>query len=416
MYDWANSVYSLVIATAIFPIYFYEVTPGQIEFLGGWFPRESIRAYAISAAYVLIVVFAPLLSGIADARRLKKTFLMSACYFGAAACIGLFGYGAETYMLGLLLFMAATFAFGLSDNFYNAFLPEIATPDRFDRISARGYTLGYLGSTLLLAFSLAVVLQSETFGLTAGEATRFTFVLTGLWWAGFGTFTFVRLRSRHDPEADRKSIWSGFQELRYCVDQLRRMPVLRNFLTVFLLYNIGLQTVMYMATDFGKVELELETGALIGALMAIQIIGMAGAYIFARVSEIRGNIFALKIAVVIWTVIVVTAYFITSAVEFYALGAAVGLVMGGIQSVSRATYSKLIPQAHDANASFFSFYSALDKLSIIVGTAIFGIVREATGSMREAILFLIVFFAASLAALFLIRWNRPDIETGRAEA
>jgi len=335
---------------------------------------------------------------------LKKRFLMMACYTGATCCIGLYFFTANSIFLGLGLFVGATFCFAVSDQFYNSFLPEIATPDRFDQLSAKGYSLGYIGSVLLLIISLVFVMQPGWFGMETGSATRLSFVLTGLWWAGFGTFTFSRLRNDHETEA-RTDVENGFQELLKSLKRVPTVPLLGRFLLTFFFYNMGLQTVMYIATDFGKGELKLEDSSLIIALLIIQLIAIGGSYFFAILSERRGNIFALKVAVLIWIGIVFYAWFINSAVEFYILGAAVGWVMGGMQSTSRAAYARLLPAEDEGHASFFSFYSVLDKVAIIVGTFAFGLINELTGSMRNSIVFLAVFFVIGFVLLVITKWQ-----------
>lgn len=403
-YDWANSVYSLVIATAVFPIYYLAITPERVSILGAEFNRVSLRSYTISLAYLLIVLLGPLLAGRADARRQKKRFLMFACYAGATSCAGLFFFTGDSIYLGLGLFVSATFFFALSDQFYNSFLPEVATPDRFDQLSARGYSLGYMGSVILLVASLVIIQKPDWFGMEAGSATRLSFVLTGVWWAVFGTYTFRHLRNDHETEA-RANVRTGFQELLYCLRRVPSIPLLGRFLLTFFFYNMGLQTVMNVATDFGTDELKLESGSLIVALLLIQLIAIGGAYFFAILSEKKGNVYALKVAVLMWTGIIVYAWFIETAAEFYGLGAAVGWVMGGTQSTSRAAYSRLLPQDKEGGASFFSFYSVLDKVAVIVGTFCFGFVNEQTGSMRYAIIFLALFFAVGYLLLALTRWQ-----------
>jgi UMF1 family MFS transporter len=339
----------------------------------------------------------------------KKVFLMAACYTGAIACACLAGFSPEMIVLGMGCFVLATFSFALSDGFYNAFLPDIVTPDRYDRVSARGYSLGYVGSVLLVILCLVLVFNAEALGMTAGQTTRIAFIITGLWWAGFGTFTFLRLRERK-PSTPAKintdALTAGFRELIRCTVELAKLPTLRLFLITFFFYDMGVQTVMNIATDFGADELHLETGTMIIALLIIQFIAIIGAYFFSWLSERHGNIVALQTAVIIWCGICSYAYFITTAVEFYTLGALVGLTMGGIQSTSRAAYSKLLPADHPANASFFSFYSVLDKIAVIVGTFIFGLTRDITHSMRSSIIFLITFFVIGLVLLTVVNWGK----------
>jgi len=411
VYDWANSVYPLVIATAIFPIYYATVVPLEVDWMGVTMNRVSLRSYAISFSYLLIVLLVPIMSGVADFKNWKKGFLMLACYSGALSCGGLYFFTSETLTLGIILFIISSFCFAMSDSFYNAFLPDIATADRFDGLSARGFSLGYIGSSILLLLALILVFSSDVFGVSKGVGTRLGFVLTAIWWAGFGTFTFLRLKERKNNTFPTGNMFGqGFQELWICLKELAKKPILSRFLLTFLFYDMGLQTVMFMATDFGAEELKLSTEPLIIALLLIQLIGAPGAYCFALLSKKKGNIFALKILVIIWIAICSYAYFIKTDIEFYVLGAVVGCVMGGMQSVSRATYSKLLPQNHPGNASFFSFYSVTDKVAIVGGTLIFGLMNQLTGSMRASVLFLISFFIIGLALLIFNRWDNKLIK------
>jgi UMF1 family MFS transporter len=408
MYDWANSVYALVIATALFPIYYNAVAPEKVALLGFMVDKTSLRAYAISFSYALMLIFGPYLGGVADTRNLKKVFLMIACYLGAIGCILLYGFDGDHVLWGIICFTIATFSYALGDSFYNAFLPEIATPDRFDRLSARGFSMGYAGSVILLVLALVLVMNASSFGMEKAIATKIGFVLTGVWWAGFGTYTFVHLRNR-PRTITVDSPATGWAELIYCIKRVQHMPMTRWFLLTFLAYNTGVQTVMNISADFGTRELQLESNNLIIALLIIQLIGIGGAYLFSYISEQKGNIFTLKLAVIAWVGIVSYAYFIDSAVEFYSLGAMVGLLMGGTQATSRSAYSKLLPTDHNANASFFSFYSVLDKVAIISGTLVFGIVQQQTGSMRSAVIFLIFFFVLGLTLLLTGNWKRTDV-------
>ena len=407
MYDWANSVYALVIATALFPIYYDAVAPDQISLWGMLINKTSLRVYAISFSYAVMLVVGPYLAGVADARNLKKMFLMIACYLGALACIALWNFDEAHIIWGIVCFVLATIAYALGDSFYNAFLPEIATPDRYDHLSARGFSLGYTGSVILLIGALALVMNAPALGLTTDTATRTGFVMTGIWWAGFGTYTFLNLKNRPKTISANNPA-TGWGELIYCLKRLKSLPLLKWFLVTFFSYNIGVQTVMYISVDFGTAELKLNADNLIIALLLIQLIGIGGAYIFSYLSERKGNIFTLKIAVLGWGGIVSYAYFINSAFEFYTLGVLVGFLMGGTQSTSRSAYTKMIPSDHNSNASFFSFYSFIDKVSIITGTFVFGLVKQLTGSMRDAIIFLIFFFLLGFTLLQFITWKHSD--------
>lgn len=413
-YEWANSVYSIVIATAIFPIYYNAVTPQRVTLFGGEIDRVSLRSFSISAAYLLIVLLGPLLAGRADARRQKKRFLMASCYAGATSCTGLFFFTGDSVFLGLGLFVSASFFYALSDQFFHSFLPDIATPDRYDRLSARGYSLGFAGSVLLLLASLAIIQKPEWFGMEAASAMRLSFALTGLWWAGFGSYTFYHLRNdrKADPNAKTRT---GFQELLHCLRRVPSIPLLGRFLIVYIFYSMGLQTVLNVTADFGKEVLKMETGSLIVALLLIQLVAIGGAYFFALLSGKRGNVFTLKVAVLMWTGIIVYARFIDSTAEFYGLSLAVGWAMGGTKPALRAAYSHLLPTDEGGSASFFSFYSVLDKVAIVAGTFCFGMVNLLTGSMRNAILFLALLFAAAYLLLALTQWQ-GRLAGGQADA
>ncbi len=415
MYDWANSVYSLAIATAIFPIYFVNIVPDQYSLFGFTLPDETVYSYSVSFAYLLIVLFSPLLSGIADARALKKVFMGIACTTGAVSVVSMCLFNDGTIGLGITLFIAASFCWALSEIFYNSFLPDIATEDRFDRLSARGYSMGYIGSVIQLVLALALVIGHDALGLTAGEATRISFAFTGIWWGAFGLFSLSRLHQRkgHSENGNSQNLFTrGFQELIACSRDLFRIPILRWFLITFLLYDIAVQTVMYVATIYGTKEIKLDTDNLIAVLLVIQLIAIPGAFLFSRLSERKGNIFALRLVVVIWIGICIAAYFLTLPLHFYILAAVVGLVMGAVQSVSRATYTKLIPPEHQGNAAMFSFYSVMDKVAIILGTFTFGLVNNLLGSMRQGILFLIFWLVLSLLLLAVVPWQKLYARTG----
>lgn len=415
MYDWANSAYSLVVATAVFPIYYYGTVGKTVTLVGTSVPAESARAYSISIAYILVILLNPLLGGAADALGLKKAFLMTACAVGATACACLFFFTADTPLLGLGLFVVATTSFAISEGFYNAFLPEIATPDRFDSLSARGFSLGYVGSSILLMLSLAAIFMHEKLGITEGNATRLAFVATGVWWAGFGGYTFYWLRNRPAKNTGKKNIRAltdGFIELFFAAKQLRRNKLAGKFLGVFFCYNMGLQTSLNVASDFGKRELNLDATNLIIAILLIQFIAIAGATLFARLSERKGDIFSLKLVITLWALLCGGAYFVHTAEHFYALGAGVGLMMGGTQALSRAIFAKLIPQDDGALASYFGFYSSIDKTALVIGTLLFGFAAQLFGSMRPAIMGLGFFFVLAFVLTQLIDWkkNPPPVE------
>jgi UMF1 family MFS transporter len=408
-YDWANSVYSLVISTAIFPIYYAEATRDleTVRFLGFQWKPDPLYAFALSFSFCLVVLLSPILSGIADYSGRKKDFLKTFCYLGAAACMGLFFFSGENVGLAIGFSILASVGFWGSLVFYNAYLPEIAHPEEQDLLSARGFAMGYIGSSLLLVFNLSMILAPETYGLSdAGMASRISFLTVGLWWAGFAQFTFARLPQKKNAGllAQPNILGKGFKELKKVFGYIKNEDKpLKIFLIAFFMYSIGVQTVIQLASIFGSSELGLSSVDLIATILIIQFIAIGGALLFARISSKLGNIRTLQIQVVVWMLVCVGAFLMHKSdtyvkLEFYALGGAVGLVMGGIQSLSRSTYSKLLPQTEDTT-SFFSFFDVTEKLAIVVGTLTFGLVTYINDSMNKAVLALAVFFAIGWLAL-----------------
>lgn len=419
-YDWANSVYSLVITSTIFPIYYSavalnpETNSSLVYFLGFNLESSVLFSYAVSASFLIIALLSPFLTAIADYSGRKKMFMQIFCYLGAFSCMALFFFTRETFTVSVILFVLASIGFSGSIVFYNSYLPEIATEDQYDRLSAKGFSMGYIGSVLLLIFNLVMILQPGWFGIAADNTSlppRIAFLSTGLWWFGFAQYTFYYLPANvHNRKPKGSWIFNGFKELQKVLNQVKRLPRMKRYLLAYFFYNMGVQTVMYVATIFGIEELQLESSALIMTILIIQLVAIGGAYGFAFLSNRYGNIRALIIAVSIWIGICIGAYFIKTEMEFYMLAAIVGSVMGGIQSLSRSTYSKLIPTDTIDNASFFSFYDVTEKISIVLGTLAYGAIAQATGSMRNSILALVVFFVLGLVFLSLVRWKKSDLK------
>lgn len=415
LYDWANSVYSLVIASAIFPIYygalFRSAGIEEVAIFGWTIARAPLISYLTSIAFVCIAVITPLLSGVADFLGNKKSFMKFFCYMGGLACIGLFWFSLETLYLGLLFYFLGIIGFWVSFAVYNSYLPDIAYPEQQDRISARGYSFGYAGSVLLLLFNLAMVMSPQTFGITGTTdqpaelmAMRISFVTVGIWWIGFSQYTFYHLPVGFKKRGDKSHIlFNGFRELKAVWAQLQEALRLKRYLGAFFVYSMAVQTVMLIAAYFGEEEIawssdsERTTG-LIVSILVIQIVALFGALVTARISKIMGNISTLILVNALWFVICIYAYFVYSPMEFYTAAGAVGLVMGGIQSLSRSTYSKLLPETTDTT-SFFSFYDVAEKIGIVIGTALYGAVAQVTGSMRNATIFLGLFFALGIVLL-----------------
>jgi UMF1 family MFS transporter len=402
-YDWANSVYSLVISTAVFPLYYTAVTKDQtVTFLWtDWAHPDSLYSYALSFSFLIVAFLSPILSGIADYTGSKKKFMKFFCWLGGLSVMSLYFFeGVDTVWIGIVFTIFASIGFWASLVFYNAYLPEVAHPEQQDRASAKGFIYGYIGSVILLIINLAMIQMPDVFGITAGLASRISFVMVGVWWIGFAQITFRRLPDdlyNKKPESDY--IWKGFKELKLVAIQVMNYPTLKRFLISFFLLSVGVQTIILLATIFGSTELGLATIDLIVTVLLIQLVAIAGAYFFSRMSDKKGNIFTLKITIVIWMVVCFCAFLLHKdlpnvAIYFYSLGAILGLVLGAIQSLTRSTYSKLLPDTED-HATFFSFYDVTEKIAIVLGTAVYGFLYAVTDSMQWSVLALALFFLAS---------------------
>ncbi|HRJ28204.1 MAG TPA: MFS transporter [Cyclobacteriaceae bacterium] len=418
MYDWANSVYSLVITSSIFPIYYKAVavsTDGDtIPFLGFTLKNSVLYSYALSFSFLVVAAILPLLSGVADYTGRKKFFMKLFVSIGSLSCMGLFFFkDINTLEWGIFCSIMASIGFSGSLVFYNAFLPEIVTEDRYDMVSAKGFSMGYYGSVILMVVCMTLILNYAAFGFASeGIATRFTFLLVGAWWMGFSMITFSVLPENPYGKNPSGKIWTkGYYEVLKVWQSLKDSPDMKKFLTSFFFYNMGVQTVMYLATLFGTDVLNLDTGKLIGTILLIQLVASLGAWLFARVSKAKGNKMALAIMIIIWIMVCLAAYVITSELQFYILAAVVGLIMGGIQSLSRATYSKLIPENTIDHASYFSFYDVTYNLSIVLGTFSYGLINHLTGSMRNSALALAVYFIIGLIVLSRIKARDVSLPT-----
>ncbi|TAH43278.1 MAG: MFS transporter [Bacteroidetes bacterium] len=423
IYDWANSAYSLVITSALFPIYFHAVTTTDdnnlVKFMGRTYNSDSLQTYAISFAFLMIAAISPILSSIADYSGRKKKFMYFFSTLGAISCSSLFFFDSiETLWIGVLGSVLAAIGYAGSIVFYNAFLPEIAEVKDQDRVSARGFAMGYIGSSILLIFSLTMILFPQWYGnIESGTATRLAFLLVGVWWFVFAQYTFHYLPNNvYDQKPSGRYIFNGYLELKKVWFELRQSSRLKTFLISFFFYNMGVQTVMYVATLFGDGELHLPSSILIAIILIIQFVAIGGAFLFSSLSNRYGNIYAISIALIIWVGICIGAYFcdkrygVDEQTMFMILAAVVGLVMGGIQSLSRSTYSKLLPETKD-HASYFSFYDVCDKLGTVLGTFAFGYINEISGSMRNSIIVLAGFFIIGLILLLRMRKEKsPELE------
>lgn len=403
MFDWANSVYNLVITTTFFPVYYTEMTMaapfnGTVKFLGRTFVNTALYSYALAFTYLVVAIMLPVLSSIADYKGTKKRFMQVFCTLGAAACSTMYFFTPENFGLGIVCMMLAAFGFYSSLVFYNSYLPEIAAEKDRDMVSAKGFTYGYVGSVLmqLIGFALVVFWEYIPFLKGAGHAVRFTFLLVGIWWLGFAQITFARLpKGKAAEKKTRSAISGGFIELRKVFGILVKLPVLRRYLFAFFMYSMGVQTVMLAATNFGSKVLNLPANNLIITIVLIQLVAIPGAYFIAKLSSRFGNLLVLIGVVTFWIGICVAGYYMETAFHFYMLAIAVGLVMGGVQALSRSTWSKLMPRTSDT-ASFFSFYDVTEKIAIVVGLTSFGFIEEITGTMRDSVLSLMIFFSIGL--------------------
>jgi UMF1 family MFS transporter len=405
-YDWANSVYSLVITSAIFPIYYQAVTTtegnDQVLFAGFTVTNSVLYSFALSFSFLVISPLLPLLSGVADYAGNKKSFMKFFCYLGGFACMGMYFFTSSSLEWGILCVVLASIGYSGSLVFYDAYLPEIASSDQLDKVSAKGYSWGYYGGVVLLILNLVFIQNFELFGFSSqGIATRFSFLLVGIWWIGFAQIPFAILPDNIYKKDIRLAKWSkGYEELVKVWNSLKSNPDLKKYILAYFFFNMGVQTVMYMAATFGSKELKLPDFKLIATVLIIQLVASLGAFVFARLSGKWGNKSTLIVMISIWILICLAAYMVTNEYEFYALATAVGVVMGGIQSLSRATYAKLIPKNSIDHASYFSFFDVAFNLSIVVGTFSYGLVEQLTGSMRNSTLAIAGFF---VIGLFLLR-------------
>jgi len=411
MYDWANSVYNLVITSTIFPAYYEAVTGDGNENtlidkikIGEYeFSNTALYNYILAFAFVIVAIMSPILSSIADYRGNKKQFLRFFCTMGSLSCASLYFFDSDHIIGGLISVIIACVGFWSSLVFYNSYLPEIAAPGDRDRISAKGFMMGYIGSVLLQLICFVFVLKPELFGITVGKASQISFLLVGVWWVSFGWLAISRLpQSKGVKGAHSKNlITQGYKELHKVWIELKTQPLLKQFLVSFFFYNMGVQTIMLAATLYGKSELNIPTTNLIIAILIIQLVAIPGALLMAKMASKWGNFNTLMVAIVIWIGGCIMGYYLprNSVMPFYSLAIVVGFVMGGIQSVSRSTYSKLMPETHDTT-SYFSFYDVTEKVAIVIGMFSFGFINEITGSQRNSVLALCIFFIIGFVLLY----------------
>ena len=406
-YDWANSVYSLVIASSVFPLYYQALfSSAGIEYItifGGTIRSTPLITYTTAIAFIFISLLIPILSGIADFVGNKKVFMKFFCYLGAFSCMGLYFFNLENILTSLLFYFLALIGFWCSWIFYNSYLPDVAYPEQQDKLSAKGFSLGYIGSVLLLLFNLAMIMFPESFGLgddgaSKMKAMQISFISVGVWWLVFSQYTFYYLPKGNitNNKVTWHILFDGYKELKSVYRSLSENEVLKRYLYAFFVYSMAVQTVMLVATYFGEQEINWgsdnqKTIGLISSILIIQLVAIIGAQLTSKASSKFGNLPTLIVINGIWAVICVAAFFMTIPLQFYITAGFVGMVMGGIQALSRSTYSKFLPNTKDT-ASYFSFYDVSEKIGIVIGMLIYGFIDQFTGSMRNSIVFLMLFF------------------------
>ena len=406
-YDWANSVYSLVISSSIFPLYFgflFTKENPNIELLGTSIKATSLVFFTTAFAFLTVAIVSPILSGIADYLGNKKRFMRFFCYLGAASCIGLYWFTKENILFGMCCFYFGLVGFWGSLVFYNSYLSDIAFTNQHDKLSAKGFSLGYIGSVILLVICLYLIIGRTD--EEAIEAMKLSFVYTGIWWAIFSQYTFYYLPkgNKNKHPITFSVVLNGYNELKKVQQLFFKDSKLKSFLFAFFVYSMAVQTVMLVATYFGEQEINWGTAdekrqGLIVSILMIQLVAVLGAILTSKLALKFGNIKTLIGINSVWIFICVGAFFVTKPIQFYIVAGIVGLVMGGIQSLSRSTFSKLMPETNDTT-SFFSFYDVAEKIGIVIGMILYGSINQITGSMRNAVLFLVLFFVIGVILLF----------------
>jgi len=436
-YDWANSVYTLTIASSIFPIFYSALFAGavekNVEAFGMVFKSTALITYVTAFTFLVVTFTSPILSGIADYVGNKKNFMKFFCYMGGAGCIGLYWFSLDRIYLSLLFYFMGLLGYWGSLVFYNSYLPDIAYPEQQDAVSAKGFSMGYVGSVLLLILNLVMVMYPEFFGFDISisdnlrsngseaeisdalqsakdeasiTAMRYAFITVGVWWILFSQYTFYVLPkgTSKGKKVTKDVLFNGIKELKQVWSQLQENLRLKRYLIAFFVFSMAVQTIMLVAVYFGEEEIDwggadAKTTGLIGSILIIQLVAILGAYLTSRASTKFGNIKTLIVVNGIWMALCLYAYFMETAMQFYIAASIVGFVMGGIQSLARSTYSKFLPDTDDTT-SYFSFYDVAEKIGIVIGMVIFATIDQITGSMRNAILFLFVFFLAGIVLLF----------------
>ena len=419
-YDWANSAFSTTVVTVFLGPYLTTVTQNAADAAGFVHPlgvtvlADSFFPFMVSLSVLLQVFFLPVLGAIADYTRLKKQMLGFFAYMGAFATMGLYFLNGDNYLLGGSLFLLANLSFGAAMVFYNAFLPDISSPDDRDRVSSQGWAFGYLGGGLLLAANLALFLQADRFGLSASHAVRISLASAGIWWAIFTIIPLLALRTRESQRSlqpGERYVTVGFKQLGHTLRTVPQYPQTLLFLVAYLLYNDGIQTVIALSSQFGAQELGLEESSLISLILMVQFVAFGGALLFGYLARWMGAKRAILLSLVVWTATVVYAYgFLQNARQFFVMGAIIAVVLGGSQALSRSLFSQMIPAGQESE--YFSLYEVSERGTSWLGPLIFGLALQFTSSYRIAILSVAIFFIAGLVLLPLVDVPRAIREAG----
>ncbi|WP_344674037.1 MFS transporter [Sphingobacterium kyonggiense] len=419
MFDWANSAYNLVINSTIFPVYYTTITKNAetgsttVSFFGFEFVNTALSNFALSIAYLIMAVGLPFISAYSDAAGKRKFFMKMFTYLGAFACMGLFFFKLDTLEWGIICFALAAMGYIGGVAFNNSYLPIIATPDQQDRVSAQGFAYGYVGCVILQLICFVFIFKPEWFGITDPSLpARLSFLLVGIWWVSFSQIPF-RFLPRNRPSKEKEAM-PFFQKVKSefttVLGQIKQIEAIKRFLPAYFFYAMGIQTLVIVAAAFGQKELNLGADKLIASILLIQIVAIGGAYLMSLLAKRFGNIKVLMVVVFLWIMICGASYFMANEYHFYMMAFMVGLLMGGIQSLSRSTYSKLIPTHIEDTTSFFSFYDVTEKLAIVIGLFSFGIIEQVTNNIRYSALSLGIFFLIGFLLLFpVLKFNKLQI-------
>ncbi|MFE1956406.1 MFS transporter [Streptomyces sp. NPDC059479] len=422
-YDFACSVYSTSVLTVFLGPYLTSVAKaaadadGFVRPLGIPVRAGSVFAYAVSVSVVVAVLVMPLVGAVADRTGRKKPLLAAAAYLGATATACMFFLDGDRYLLGALLLIVANASISVSMVLYNAYLPQIAGPEERDAVSSRGWAFGYTSGALVLVLNLVLYTGHESFGLSESTAVRICLASAGVWW---GAFTIVPLRRLRDRKIAREgggsagegAVGAGWRQLMATLRDMRRHPLTLSFLLAYLVYNDGIQTVISQASIYGSEELGLDQTTLITAVLLVQILAVGGALGMGRMARVYGAKRTILASLAVWTVILAAGYFLPAGapVAFYLLASAIGLVLGGSQALSRSLFSHLVP--HGKEAEYFSAYEMSDRGLSWLGPLVFGLAYQLTGSYRDAIISLVVFFVLGFGLLARVPVGRAIMAAG----